>query len=194
MSLLKKISSIKLLNTEKVIINCIPRRNKDFKCFLKSSLPDEINDLRLESSTLTDISYYLPEIIRASSIVNERVSLCGFKINESQLKRILMANKHKKVLSLKSCGFSFSDSPKFKKCLQGSTLEQLDLGEIMNRNNAYWERNPEKLHAFVKALGRTDLRRSLKIVNFHHIDLCTEYVQDIFKRNGFKRTTIRLIS
>ncbi|CAI2372009.1 unnamed protein product [Moneuplotes crassus] len=184
---------LKFFNINSIWFDDVDSKNKRFVDFLETSFPDKTNELCFRSDDGLDLnsSNYLNTLIRLSSKVTQKVEFIGFYIGLPQLKRLVAAYKHVRVLKLFYCSLSIPNTPDFSKALINCQIQELSLEGSGCSYKSDWGNNFDEFENLALGLASSpDLSLSLKKVYIYDCGVTQNEAEQIFEENQFKNVEI----
>ncbi|CAI2379511.1 unnamed protein product [Moneuplotes crassus] len=186
-SFLKTMRKIPYHHLEKInLLNVSHRSIKKIKFLLEEGIRINADSLVFEANNLSRVTAYLNLIIKISYKISHLICLEELIMNELQLKRILFAYKHVKVLQFSQCIFSLPKVPDFTKCLEGTSIKGICLANCEGRDYNDWINEPQKFENLIEGFSNSDLKDSLQEIDlWYFCELKLDFVKEVLSKHGF---------
>ncbi|CAI2372041.1 unnamed protein product [Moneuplotes crassus] len=185
--LLKSLKCLKVFDIDWLGLDYIASKNRrSVLNFLQSSFPDKIKSLTLWPSGLMDLKRcnYLNSLTRLTSKFVQRVNFERFSIGLPQLKRLVAAFRHVRILCLLNCRLSIPSVPDLSKALKDCQIQKIDLEGSGGSDCSDWENNFDEFVNLVQGLASSpDLRLSLEKVIVFDCGVTKNQVEQFFEEN-----------
>ncbi|CAI2371842.1 unnamed protein product [Moneuplotes crassus] len=185
--LLKSLKCLKLFDIDYLVLRYIDSKNKRFVLnFLQSSFSNKIKALEFWSSGQMDLKRcnYLNSLTRLSSKVVRQVEFGDFSIGLPQLKRLVAAFKHVRILRLIYCRLSIPSVPDLSKALKNCQIQKIYLQGSGNLTRSDWKNNFDEFENLVQGLASSpDLRLSLGKVFAFYCGVTQNKAEQAFEEN-----------
>ncbi|CAI2372219.1 unnamed protein product [Moneuplotes crassus] len=136
-------------------------------------------------------SNYFNLLINLSSKISRKVVFSRFSLNLRQLKRLIAAYKHVRVLRLPDCILSVPSAPDFSKALTNCQIQELDLSYSGESYSSDWENNLDEFKNLVEGLASSpDLRLSIRRVSILGCLITQNEAEQIFAVNELEQVKI----
>ncbi|CAI2367297.1 unnamed protein product [Moneuplotes crassus] len=180
MNFLRKLKSIKLFDTNAVVLDKTSDENKNITKFLNSSFPSKTNEFSFvgEYKNIIKFSKCWNSFSRINSRIIKKVFFSRLVINELQLKKLMVSSRHVLAIRLVSCKLSIKNIIDFSKVLKGTKIQKIDLSRCGQKSNNDWKTNPEQFSTLIHSLGTSDdlkLTLSTLCLNFCEIPASEAY-------------------
>ncbi|CAI2372017.1 unnamed protein product [Moneuplotes crassus] len=189
----KSFKHLKFFDINQIWFHYFDSKNRHFVDFLESSFPNKTNYLCFKSRAKMDLnrSNYLSPLLRLSSKVTKEVSFYRFCIGFNQLKRLVAAYRHARVLVLWDCSLSIPSVPDFSKALTNCQIQDLDLIGSGSSNRSDWENSFGQFKNLIQGLASSpNLRSSLKKVDILRCGITQSAAKQIFEENQLGQVKI----
>ncbi|CAI2362290.1 unnamed protein product [Moneuplotes crassus] len=107
---------------------------------------------------------YLPEVIKICSMTTCSIDLEYFVISKTQLRRVFINCKQVLQLNLSCCSLSLPPVSEFPRLLKRTAIQKLNL--TLCAKYSGWETHPKYLVYLVEGFSKSDLKSTLKAVEF----------------------------
>ncbi|CAI2379582.1 unnamed protein product [Moneuplotes crassus] len=186
-SFLKTMRKIPYPHFEEINLQNVSHRSiKKVKFLLEERMRINADSLVFVAKNISRVTAYLSLIIKVSYKISHRMCLGELIMNELQLKRILFAYKHVKVLEFSGCIFSLPKVPDFTKCLEGTSIKEICLAYCERRDWNDWINEPQKFENLIKGLSNSDLKDSLQEIDFGYFcELKLDFLKEVLSKHGF---------
>ncbi|CAI2371830.1 unnamed protein product [Moneuplotes crassus] len=192
--LLKSLKCLKVYDIDCLSLDKIASKNKRFVLnFLQSSFPNKIKGLCFRSSGQMDLKRctYLNSLTRLSSKVVRQVDFQNFSIGLPQLKRLVAAFRHVRILGLARCRLSIPSVPDLSKALKNCQIQKINLERSGHSARSDWKKNFDELENLVHGLASSpDLRLILEKVYVYGCGVTQNKVDQVFEENQLGEVNI----
>ncbi|CAI2359993.1 unnamed protein product [Moneuplotes crassus] len=178
----KKFQKIQLINLEYFKLYDCPLNSKSLRDIMRHWLSKKLDRFTLRILSLTNIKNYLPQIIHASHKIYKEITIWNFKINEPQMKRLLAAIKFIPNICFVECKLILHEVPNFRRSLSGTTIKEINFEDLGSPAFNDWEANPENFEILIKALLKTDLKKTLSEINLYSCSIEEDTIDQIIKK------------
>ncbi|CAI2371769.1 unnamed protein product [Moneuplotes crassus] len=185
--------NLKFFDINFLAFDHVDSKNRYLANFLESLFPNKTNWLYFKCRNKINLkrSNYLNSLTRLSSKVAQIVTFQRFRIGLPQLKRLVVAYKHVRVLRLFDCRLSIPIVPDLSKALTNCQIQELDLEGSGRSGNSDWENNFNQFNNLVQGLASSqDLRLSLKEVDMEYCGVDQDEAEQIFEENQLGKVKI----
>ncbi|CAI2372054.1 unnamed protein product [Moneuplotes crassus] len=182
----RSLNHIRFIDIGCIMFIFFKSKNKHLVDFFEFSFPNKTNMLSLWNNHGFNLnrSNYFNSLLRLSSKVVHEVRLMFFSIRLPQLKKLMAAFKHVKVMRFDSCELSIPDVPNLSKALKNCQIQELDLSEDEDSDVYFLRDNFDQFKNLVQGLASSpDLSLSLKTVNIAMSEVNQNEAEQLFKEN-----------
>ncbi|CAI2372080.1 unnamed protein product [Moneuplotes crassus] len=182
----QSLKNLIFFDVNRIDFESIDSKNRHLVDFLESSFPNKTNEFYFNSRNKIDLnrSNYLNSLLRLSSKVTQKVSFNSLFIGLPQLKRLVAAYKHVRVLILWGSKLSIPSVPDLSKALTNCQIQKLGLFGSGSYHLSDWKSNFYQFKNLIQGLASSpDLRLSLKEVDIIYCCVNQNEAQQVFEEN-----------
>ncbi|CAI2384723.1 unnamed protein product [Moneuplotes crassus] len=197
MNLMKKLKLLKFSNIKKAGLHIGKMRNKHILNFVDFSLPNKMEelDVYLTFEKKLNRATYFNSLVRISSKVTRRVGFQFFCLSLNQLKRLVAAYRHVKILDIWDCKLSIPTVPDFSRALQNCQVLEISLSGTGYYYHSNWKDHPEEFKNLIQGFATSsDLKLSLRKVTIEDCEIKKSEAQKIFAEYQFEGVEITDVS
>ncbi|CAI2385114.1 unnamed protein product [Moneuplotes crassus] len=192
-NLARNFKSQKCCDIAQFILKMSKSKNKHFVDFLRSSFPNRTNYLSVwaYSRMCLDRSNYFNLLISLSSKVIHTVEFDSLDLHHRQLKRLIAAYRHVRVLKLSTCKLEVPNVPDFSKTLTRCRIQSLWLLFTGGSYSSDYMINIDQFKNLIQGLvSSPDLRLSLRKVHIKGCVMAKDKLEKIFVEHKFRKVKV----
>ncbi|CAI2382065.1 unnamed protein product [Moneuplotes crassus] len=140
----------------------------------------------------TNVQRCMSLILKMSCLTMQSIYFSYFKMNESQLKKILMGNKYKLRIGFLCCNFPLKTVLDLEACLSETSIQEIELRECRSIGGKTAQMTSEELGTLLKSLSNSDLVHTLHKIILDKDEFTRKDVTEVFKKNGLGHIEIEL--
>ncbi|CAI2371433.1 unnamed protein product [Moneuplotes crassus] len=183
LTFIQKLRYLKFFDINSFMLLNFNPLNKLTMRFMDFSFPNNVNDIvfTLQDKIIMKPLKCFNSVIRLSSKVLKNALFYEFCFTNSQLKRLIPAYKHVRILSLEACKLSVPTVPDFSNALENSKIKKLILDESGQPSWSDWGNNLDEFKNLIQGLATSpDFKSSLDTVKIRNCQIEQHVAQEIF--------------